>query len=209
MTKASETSSSNPELEQLRNGGAAELGDLFSVYYERLDRMVDFRLDGRLRGRVDSTDVLQEAYLVISRRIDDYVARPDVSLYVWMRQLTLQTLIDVQRRHFGQKRSPNQEVAISLGERDQTSLSIADAICAQWSSPSRAAIREEEVQQLRQALASMDEIDREVLALRHFEHLTNTEVAETLGLTATAASNRYVRAMTRLTELMQRLAGDS
>jgi RNA polymerase sigma-70 factor (ECF subfamily) len=146
---------------------------------------------------------------VISRRIDDYVARPDVSLYVWMRQLTLQTLIDVQRRHFGQKRSPNQEVAIGLGQRDQTSLSIADAICAQWSSPSRAAIREEEVQQLRQALASMDEIDREVLALRHFEHLTNTEVAETLGLTATAASNRYVRAMTRLTELMQRLAGDS
>lgn len=209
MTKASEMSSSNPELEQLRNGGTAELGDLFSVYYERLDRMVDFRLDGRLRGRVDSTDVLQEAYLVISRRIDDYVARPDVSLYVWMRQLTLQTLIDVQRRHFGQKRSPNQEVAIGLGQRDQTSLSIADAICAQWSSPSRAAIREEEVQQLRQALASMDEIDREVLALRHFEHLTNTEVAETLGLTATAASNRYVRAMTRLTELMQRLAGDS
>ena len=199
----------NPELEQLRNGGVDELGDLFSVYYERLDRMVDFRLDGRLRGRVDSTDVLQEAYLVISRRIDDYITRPDVSLYVWMRQLTLQTLIDVQRRHFGQKRSPNQEVAISLGQRDQTSVSIADAICAQWSSPSRAAIREEEVQQLRQVLASMDEIDREVLALRHFEHLTNTEVAETLGLTATAASNRYVRAMTRLTELMQRLAGDS
>lgn len=199
----------NPELEQLQTGGAEALGELFSLYYDRLDRMVDFRLDGRLCGRVDSADVLQEAYLVISRRLQDYIARPDVSLYVWMRQLTLQTLIDVQRRHFGQKRDPNQEVALSPGPRDQTSMSIAGAICAQWSSPSRAAIREEEVQQLHQALASMDEIDREVLALRHFEQLTNTEVAEALGLSVTAASNRYVRAMTRLSELMQRLAGAS
>lgn len=199
----------NPELEQLQTGGATALGELFSLYYDRLDRMVDFRLDGRLRGRVDSSDVLQEAYLIISRRLPDYIARPEVSLYVWMRQLTLQTLIDVQRRHFGQKRDPNQEVALSPGPRDQTSMSIAGAICAQWSSPSRAAIREEEVQQLHQALASMDEIDREVLALRHFEQLTNSEVAETLDLTATAASNRYVRAMTRLTEMMQRMAGDS
>ena len=76
---------------------------------------------------------------------------------------------------------------------------------AQLTSPSRALIRDEEIQQLHHVLSSMDEVDREVLALRHFEHLGNAEVAQALGLSVTAASNRYVRAMTRLGEILQGL----
>lgn len=180
------------------------IGELFVECQERLGRMVGFRLSRRLRGRVDVSDVLQEAFLTISRRADEYVKRPEVSFYVWSRQITFQVLLDVHRRHLSQKRDARQEIKLRRGPSfDDTSVSIVQALCGDVTSPSAAIIREEEIDQLREALESMDEIDREVLALRHFEHLNNTEVAETLGLSLTAASNRYIRAVGRLAEVMQ------
>ena len=187
----------------------SSLVPLFSQHRDRLVRLIDFRLDPRLRSRVDAEDVLQEAFIEISRRWPGYLAAPEVSFYVWVRQLSLQTLIDVQRRHFGQKRSPQRETQPRYNPVDQTSDSIARVIQSQLTSPSRAAIRAEEIDQLHRALESMDATDREVLALRHFEHLGNAEVAEALGLSPTAASNRYIRAMTRLGEILQRLSGNS
>jgi RNA polymerase sigma-70 factor (ECF subfamily) len=194
----------NDEKIRLQTGGEIALAELFSEHRERLERLVEFRLDPRVRSRVDSGDILQEAYIEIARRHRDYLDQSRVSFYVWARQLTLQTLIDLQRRHFGQKRSPQLERKFNHSPTDGTSDSIAHILCAQLMSPSGAAIRAEEIQQLHLALAAMDETDREVLALRHFEHLGNCEVAEALGLSVTAASNRYVRAMTRLGEIMQR-----
>jgi RNA polymerase sigma-70 factor (ECF subfamily) len=195
----------NEELPRSQIGGESALAGRFADHRERLERLVDFRLDRRLRSRVDPADILQEAYLELARRHQDYLNSPQVSFYVWARQITLQTLIDVQRRHFGQKRSPQQEVRLDLNPAEGTSDSIAQVLSAQLTSPSGVAIRAEEIQQLHAALASMDEIDREVLALRHFEQLGNSEVAEALGLSTTAASNRYIRAMTRLGEIMQRI----
>jgi RNA polymerase sigma-70 factor (ECF subfamily) len=171
--------------------------------------MVEFRLDPLLRGRVEAADVLQEAYIEIARRVGDYTSDPAVSFFVWVRQLTYQTLIGIHRRHFREKRDPNLEVR--LGQRpaaSTTSDSIAWVLVDQHTSPSQAAARAEEASLLRAALDSMDEIDREVLALRHFEQLGNNEVAEILGLSVTAASNRYVRAMTRLGEIMAKAKND-
>jgi RNA polymerase sigma-70 factor (ECF subfamily) len=165
--------------------------------------MIEFRLDHRLRSRIDAADVLQEAFIEISRRHAEFSKDPKVCFYVWARQLTLQVLIDLRRRHFGQKRSPYHEVKLGNQFADTTSDSIAQVICAQLTSPSGVAIRGEESQRLHDALASMDEIDREVLALRHFEHLGNAEVAAALGISVTAASNRYIRAMTRLGEILR------
>lgn len=193
----------NDEPQMSMNGVGASIEELFSQCSDRLGRLVEFRLDHRLRRRIDPADVLQEAFIEIARRYPEYVQNPQVCFYVWARQLTLQVLIDLQRRHFGQKRSPEQEVKLGNPHVDGTSDSIAQVICAQLTSPSGAAIRVEETQRLHAALASMDEIDREVLALRHFEHLGNTEVAEALGLSVTAASNRYIRAMTRLGEILR------
>lgn len=194
------------ELQRLRNEGEPALAELFSGYRERLEQMVDFRLDSRLRGRVDPADVVQEAYFRVSKRLTGFLDDPSVSLFVWLRSQTYQALIEVQRRHSWKKRDPRQEVSMRRrSTADGTSYAIAEAMCAQLTSPSQAAVRAEELQQLRSALASMDKVDREVLALRHFEHLSNNEVAESLQISATAASNRYVRAMTRLGQLMTRL----
>jgi RNA polymerase sigma-70 factor (ECF subfamily) len=197
---------SNIELERLIRGGEAALAELYLECRPRLERMVAFRLDPRLRGRVDPADILQEAFLAISKRLPEFLDAPDVSSFVWLRRITLQTLVDTHRRHFRDKRSVGKEVKLrSSSANDATSYSIAFSLLDHQASPSKAAVEAEEIDQLRQALESMDEIDREVLALRHFEHLTNHETAEALGLSITAASNRYVRAMGRLAELMKSL----
>ena len=204
MTGDDSTTSENDEIALLRSGGERAVADLFSKYRLQLERMVDFRLDRRLYGRVDSGDILQEAYLEIARRIGDYLKQPRVSFFVWARQITWQTLLSTHRLNLGvQKRDAAQEVALNWSPRDNgTSLSLASKLAGNMTSPSQAAIRDERAAKLRKALDAMDEMDREVLALRHFEHLTNKEVAEVLGIQKTAASNRYVRALERLREIL-------
>lgn len=193
---------SDDVVNMLRCGGDTAVAELFSEFQPRLERMVEFRLDRRLRGRVDSSDIIQESYIEVARRIEDYTSNPTVAFYVWVRQITWQTLVSVHRRHLGQKRHPGMEVRLRKKEAHGTAYSIADALIAQLTSPSGAAQRQEEHDQLRKALAAMEETDREVLALRHFEQLGNNEVAEILSLSRTAASNRYVRAVKRLGDVL-------
>ena len=195
------------EIELLRSGGSDQFAEVFSRYEDRLQRMIRFRLDRRLYGRVDSADVLQEVWLDASKRVTEYIGNPVVPFFIWLRQIAWQTIIDLHRRHLGaQKRSVANEVALGVGMgggQEDTSLSIAARLAGNLTSPSQAAIRDERMIQLRQALAEMDEIDREVLALRHFEELGNNEVAEILGIQKTAASNRYIRALKRLKEVLE------
>lgn len=200
----------NPELSddsrRLVEGGASQLPEMFQRHRAQLERMVAFRLDSRIRTRLDPADVLQEAYIEISRRLDDYIKAPTVSCFVWMRQQTLQVMIDLQRGHFREKRNPLREVMQDgLIESEGTSIAIAQHLIADMTSPSQAAVKAEELDKVKAALDSMNEVDREVLALRHFEMLGNREVAEILGLSPTAASNRYVRAAARLGEILKLL----
>jgi RNA polymerase sigma-70 factor (ECF subfamily) len=196
-------------LDQLRAGDEQALGKLFQCYRERLWRMVQFRMDRRLAARVDSDDVLQESFVNAVARIRYYLEDPSRSLFIWLRLIVGQTLIDVHRRHLGaEMRSMNCEVSLA-GKFDSegTSVSLAAALLGSITSPSQAAARAELSAQLRQSIAEMSPLDREIIALRHFEDLTNSEVAEALGIGVTAASNRYVRAISRLRELLSALPG--
>lgn len=198
------------DLQRLRQLKEPALAELFSESLPRLERIICFRIDPRIRGRVDATDVLQETWVVASRRLPDFLQKPAVSLFVWLRQLALQTLVDIHRRELCHRRDAGREVHLSgQSPPGDTSLSIAHFLADQMTSPSQQLIREEDIEQLQQALNSMPEIDREVLALRHFEQLTNLQTAEVLQLTPTAASNRYVRAAARLTEILQKLRDQS
>lgn len=192
------------EWQRLKQEGPAALAQLFTEYREPLERIIAFRIDPRLRSRMDAADVLQEAYLQTAERIEEACRTANVSFFVWLRQKVIQVLIDLHRQHFRDKRNADREIRLAVaGEEFATSLSIARFLIADITSPSGAAVRAEEAAQLEQALQSMQEIDREVLALRHFEHLTNQQVAEVLGLSPTAASNRYIRAAARLSEIME------
>jgi RNA polymerase sigma-70 factor (ECF subfamily) len=190
------------ELVELHARGEAAVAELFARYEEPLRRMIFVRLDKRLCGRVDPADVLQEAYLATSRRVSHYLADPAVPFYIWLRRITLQVLVDLHREHLGaQMRDARQEVSVRH-DPFLTSHSLAARLVANWTSPSQAAIRAEALAELRAALETMEPIDREVLALRHFEELSNNEVAKILGLQKAAASNRYIRALGRLKEVL-------
>lgn len=180
------------------------LGNYFQEYHARLERMIEFRLDPRIRNRVDPVDLLQDSFLEAQKRLDEFNAERKCSVFVWVRQLTLQILIDVHRANFRQKRNVGQEIRLDRQYDGQaTSLNMAHQLIGQVSTPSRLVSRQEDIAKLRIALDSMDAVDQEVLALRHFEHLSNNEVAEILDLSVTAASNRYVRAMSRLAEIIE------
>jgi RNA polymerase sigma-70 factor (ECF subfamily) len=201
--------SSEELLARLRDGDETALAELFSQHHGRLWRMVNFRLDQRLCGRVDADDVLQEAYLNAAQRIEHYLNNKTMSFFVWLRQIVLQTMIDLHRQHLGaQMRDAAREVSLHRGGYPQaTSISLAAHLLGSLTSPSQAAMRHEVSRQLEEALESMSTIDREVLALRHFEELTNSEVAEVLGIQQKAASIRYVRAIARLKEILVQIPG--
>jgi RNA polymerase sigma-70 factor (ECF subfamily) len=195
------------ELELLRQGDLDGLARLFSRHRDRLWRMVHFRLDPRLQGRVDADDILQEAYLAASTRLGHIFDESPSSVFIWLRLIVNQTLIDVHRRHLGTRmRDAGREISLDAGRYTlAASSSVALQLAGSLTSPSRALLREEACRQLEEALLEMDPVDREVLVLRHFEELTNSEVAEVLGIQQKAASIRYVRALGRLKKVLTRL----
>jgi RNA polymerase sigma-70 factor (ECF subfamily) len=182
---------------------------LFVRHRERLRRMVRLRLDRRLLGRVDPSDVLQEAYLDIARRADEYLANPTMRPFLWLRFLTAQRMTILHRQHLGaQARDAGREISLHRGAIPQaTSVSLAHQLLGRLTSASQAAMRAELQTRLQVVLNGMDPLDREVLALRHFEELSNAETAEVLGIQKAAASNRYIRALRRLKDLLEALPG--
>ena len=196
-------------VDRVVRGDQTALAELFSRHRDRLWRMVNFRMDPRLHGRVDADDVLQEAWLSVVQRIDHFLADASRSIFVWFRLIASQTLIDIHRRHIGtKKRSAAAEFSISGGwTASSTSFSLSHHLLGHLTSPSQAALRDELSAVLRTALDSMQEVDREVLALRHFEQLCNRETAQILGISEQAASDRYLRALSRLRHVLTALPG--
>ena len=206
----SEPTEETPELvNRAIHGDVEALAELFSIHRQRLWRLVNFRMDHRLAGRVDADDILQEAWIRAVDRIDSFVQGAARSTFIWFRMIVTQTLIESHRRHVGaQKRSAAREFSIHGGWTSaSTSISLAHHLLGHLTSPSGAAIRAELSKQLDAALESMSDIDREVLALRHFEELTNSETALVLEMSEQAASARYVRALARLRHVLQAIPG--
>jgi RNA polymerase sigma-70 factor (ECF subfamily) len=202
--------SDSPDL--LRRAGAGDeqaLSQLFERYRDRLRAMVRLRLNRRLQGRVDASDVIQEAYLEAACRLPDYLRNAGMPFFLWLRHIAGQKLIDVHRRHLGaQMRDAGQEVSLYRGALPEAdSLSLAAQLLGRMTSASRAAMRAEDQIKVQEALNGMDAIDREVLTLRHFEALSNDETASVLGLSKSAASNRYIRALRRLKEILSAIPG--
>ncbi len=190
-------------------GDQQALGMLFDCYRDRLRHMVGLRLDRRLQGRVDPSDVLQDAFLDAARRAPEYAADPRMPFFLWLRFLTGQRLLILHRQHLGTRiRDAGQEVTLYAGALPQaSSVSLAAALLGRLTTPSQAAMRAEVQLRLQEALNRMDAIDREILTLRHFEELSNNETAACLGIGKAAASNRYMRALKRLKDVLMSWPG--
>jgi RNA polymerase sigma-70 factor (ECF subfamily) len=206
---SADTPTNEDLLDAARLGDEAALAVLVERHRDRLERMVRLRLDRRLQGRVDPADVVQEAYLAVRRKFPQYSADSRLPFFLWLRLEVGQKLVDVHRFHLGtQMRDAGQEVSLHHGPLPPvTSLSLAEQLLGKLTTASQAAMRAELKIRVQEALNSMDPQDREVLILRHFEKLSNAEAAQVLGIKASAAVNRYVRALKRLKEVFQGMPG--
>jgi RNA polymerase sigma-70 factor, ECF subfamily len=192
------------ELRRAADGDQAAWTLILTPYRKRLRRMVALRLDRRLQGRVDASDVIQDAMLEASRRLAEYRQDPTMPFFLWLRYITGQRLLEQHRRHLGaQGRDAGREISLYRGAMPETTTAaLAAQLLGRYTSPSQAAQRAERKIRLQESLNSLDPLDREILALRHFEHLSNGEAAEVLGLDKSAASKRYARALIRLKDVL-------
>ncbi len=190
-------------------GDPAALEDLFSRHRERLRRMVRIRLDPRLGGRIDDSDVLQDVYLEASRRLPKYLEDPRAPFFVWLRSLAGQKLVDLHRFHLGAKaRDVRREVAsFRRPMPTATTAVLAAQLLGDLATPSEEVMQVELENRLREALENMEPKHREVLVLRHFESLTNVEVAHELAIAVSTASERYVRALKKLKQILAGMPG--
>jgi RNA polymerase sigma-70 factor (ECF subfamily) len=186
-------------LQRLHAGDREALAGLFEYYRARLQKMVRLRMDARLAGRIDASDVLQEAYLDAARQVQGYLRQPRVAFYVWLRGLAWERLLNLQRQHLGaQCRAVDRELMLPA----ESSALLARSLLAPGPSPSEALLQEELRQRLQRALARLDPEDREVILMRHYENMSNGEVAQALGLGDSGATMRYGRALFRLKEIL-------
>jgi RNA polymerase sigma-70 factor (ECF subfamily) len=206
---ANNSSDTDQLLQRAAQGDSQGWGELLERHRRRLRRMVALRLDRRLQGRLDASDVIQEAYVEATARLPEYLGQPALPFYLWLRFLTGQKLMELHRHHLGVKmRDARREIALYRGSLPEaSSAALAAQLLGHDTRPSEAAIRAERKIRLQEALNSMDALDREVLALRHFEQLNNAEAARVLGLQDSAASKRYIRALKKLKEILTSLPG--
>jgi len=193
-----------------RGGDADAVNKLLDKHREALRRMIDMRLDRRIRQRVDASDVVQDVLIDAHRRIGDYLTNPVMPFHLWLRQMAQDRLIDAHRRHRdAARRSLDREQPLVIaGTDDRSTIELAAQIWDRELTPAAAATVRELQERFAAAVEQLDEQDREVVLMRHFEQLSNSEVAEALGLSPPAASMRYLRAMRRLRELLGADAGD-
>jgi RNA polymerase sigma-70 factor (ECF subfamily) len=190
------------DLDLLRHAQAGNedaLNEVLMKHRERLKRMVAVRMNAKLQSRIDASDVIQDTFVEASRALNAYLEDPQLPVFIWLRHLAGEKLIQAHRIHLGaQKRNAGREQRIFGGAPQATSQSIAVQLAGSITSPSQALVKKEAKDQLMTALESMDEIDREILTLRHFEHLSSRETAEIVGMNHEAVRKRYVRALDKM-----------
>jgi RNA polymerase sigma-70 factor (ECF subfamily) len=191
-------------LDQVRDNKEGAVDALLARHRDPVRRMIDLRLDPAIVQRLDASDVVQEVLLEASRRLQDYLRQPAMPFHLWLRHIARDHIIDAHRRHHqAQKRGVDRERPLYRPAwADRSSLELAAQLLDQELTPASAAIQQEMQRRLHEALTQLDEADQEVILMRHYEALSNQEVAAALGLTEAAASMRYLRAVRRLRDLL-------
>jgi RNA polymerase sigma-70 factor (ECF subfamily) len=192
-----------------RSGDREALGALLARHRDRLRRMVEMRLDARLQARLDASDVVQDAYVEVAERLDEYLRDPKLPLFLWLRLVVGERLMKLHRYHLGtQMRDAGREVSLYRGALPAaSSAALAAQLLGRHTSPTQAVVRAERILRVQEALNALDPIDREILSLRHFEELTAAEAAQVLGIEEGAAAKRYFRALKRLKDFLANLSG--
>jgi RNA polymerase sigma-70 factor, ECF subfamily len=186
-------------LDQVRQGEPEAVDRLLSRHREPMRRMIDMRLDPAIAPRVDASDIVQDVLLEASRRLAEYLRDPAMPFHLWLRHIAKDHIIDAHRRHRqAQRRSVDREQSLKSALADQSSVELISQFVDRELTPATAALRQEMQRRFQDALATLDDDDSEVILMRHFEQLSNQDVAAALQLSEAAASMRYLRAIRRL-----------
>ena len=191
-------------LQQAKAGDDQAVDALLARHREPVRRMIDLRLDPAIVQRVDASDVVQEVLLEASRRLQEYLRQPSMPFHLWLRHIAKDHLIYAHRRHHqAQKRGVDREQPIHRpGWADRSSLELAGQLMDPERTPASEAIQQELQRRLHEALGQLDDADREVILMRHFEGLSNPEVGCILGMDPATVSKRHGRAMLRLHRIL-------
>jgi RNA polymerase sigma-70 factor (ECF subfamily) len=209
ITTKADSSETNRFLQQASEGDQQSWQILLERYRVRLLRMVELRMDRRIQSRFDPSDVIQEAYQEAWSRLPQYLAQPPAPFFLWLRYLTGQKLLELHRRHLGTRmRDARQEISLYRGGLpESSSAAMAAHLMDKEPRPSEDVAQAERKTRLEEGLNALSPLDREMLALRHFEQLSNAEAAQSLGLDPSTASKRYVRALKKLKEILAGMPG--
>ena len=192
----------NDLLDRAKQGDREAVGGLLDKHRSQLRRMVAVRMDPRLGARIDPSDVVQEAFVVAVDRLGEYLARPSLPFYVWLRQIAFSRLIDLHRRHLvADRRNIDREEPLELP--DESTAELAGQLAASGIEPLRRMLREEVRERIHATIARLGRTDREILVLRHLEGLDLPHCAAVLGISEEAASKRYLRALARIGRMLQ------
>lgn len=191
-------------LSSVRGGDQNAVNHLLDRHRDALRRMVQMRLDRKIQRRIDVSDVVQEVLVEANRRLAEYVKSPAMSFHLWLRQIAKDRIIDAHRRHrVSAKRSVDREQRLAApAGADRSTMELAAQLQDPELTPAARATQKELAGQVEQALTELSEQDCEIIVMRHYEQLSNQEVAEALGLSEPAASMRYLRAVRRLRDML-------
>lgn len=192
-------------LDKARTGDDVAVNQLMERHRDSLRHLIRMRLDQKIRRRVDVSDVVQDVLIEANRRLNVYLDNPAMSFHLWLRQIARDRIIDAHRRHRASaRRSVDKERSMSVPQGyDHSSIRLASQIGDKDLTPAAAALQKEMARRVEAAITQMDEHDSEIIIMRHYENLSNQEIAESLELTEPAASMRYLRAIRRLRSLME------
>ncbi len=190
-------------LERARRGDGGAVNGLLERHREAIKRMIDRRMDRGVQRRVDASDIVQDVLLEANRRLGEYLSNPTMPFQLWLRHMARDRLIDAHRRHrVAASRSVDREVPLAADD-DRSGVQLAGVAADRDLTPAAAATWHELERRFAAAVEALDEADRQIVLLRHFEHLSTAEAAEVLGLSKPAAGMRYLRAMRRLRALLE------
>jgi RNA polymerase sigma-70 factor (ECF subfamily) len=193
-------------LQQARTGDNPTLGRLLELHRAYLLVLARVQIGRRLQGKVDASDLVQEAFLGATRDFEQFRGSTEGEFRGWLRQILASLLANLVRHYQGTQRRDvrlERQLAVKL---EQSSQALDRGLAAKQSSPSQQAMRREQATQLAEALARLPDEWRDLLILRHLEGLSFPEVAQRLGRTVDSVKKQWPRALAGLRRL---LAGEA
>lgn len=202
MNDDTENDDTNTLLTRVADGDASAANLLFDRFRPRIRKVVQIRIDDRVLGRFDPSDVVQEAFAQANQRICAFARDPKIPFYPWLRRIAIDRLLDLQRRHLdAARRTVKREVPADLELSNASHLALAKRLMApDRDTPETLQQRRDLAQNLIERLSAAD---REVLVLRYLEQATNPEAAAILGISENAFAQRHVRALRRARLLLE------